>query len=316
MKVGSLFAGIGGIDLGLERAGMTTAWQVEFEPLCRRVLAHHWPEALRHDDVRTFDPAAFPWVDLIAGGFPCQPHSVAGKRKADQDERDLWGEFARIVGEARPRWVLGENVPGLLSSLAVGRPDRFFGRVLSDLAALGYCVGWGVLRASDVGAHHRRARVFLVAHACGQQGRQRCGRHTSELGASMREARARNEGYAALGCDGPNVDNTNGQREPQPCGLLANLWGRLGDSRGWQAEPRVGGGPDGLPSWLDGLHNRAAWADGSWEAEIPRQSIKSPRRDARLKMLGNAVVPDCAELIGKAIMAIDRATPPTSPPAK
>ena len=161
MRVGSLFSGIGGLELGLEWAGMQTAWQVERDPYACRVLAKHWPEVPRYDDIRTFKPADAPRVDLVCGGFPCQPHSVAGKRQASADERDLWGEFTRVICEAQPKWVVAENVPGLLSSEA----GRFFGRVLRDLAALGFNAEWFVLPASAVGAPHRRDRVFIVAHA-------------------------------------------------------------------------------------------------------------------------------------------------------
>src|SRR5262245_58960139 len=177
---GSLFSGIGGLELGLERAGWTVRWQVEIDPWCRRVLAKHWPDVARYGDVRSIhlegecpvadavrgglvdaaaDAAAMggeeredegqepearrapaaadrrcpgcpPYVDLICGGFPCQPVSVAGKRLAQADERWLWPEFARVVRSLRPAVVLVENVPGLLV--------RGVGDVLGDLATIGY----------------------------------------------------------------------------------------------------------------------------------------------------------------------------------
>jgi len=113
---GSLFAGIGGIDLGLERAGWTCAWQVEIDPFCNRILAKHWPGVARYGDIRTIDWSGVKRVDLLAGGFPCQPVSVAGKQLAQADKRWLWPEFARAVRELRPKVVLIENVPGLLSA--------------------------------------------------------------------------------------------------------------------------------------------------------------------------------------------------------
>ena len=157
----SLFSGIGGIDLAAEWAGFSTVAFVERDKFCQKVLAKHWPNTPIYDDITTFDGTRFRGVDLVSGGFPCQPHSLAGKRKASSDERDLWGEMRRVVGEARPEWVVAENVPGLFSS----ESGRFFGRVISDLAEMGYRVGWSSYGASDVGSNHRRRRVFIVAYS-------------------------------------------------------------------------------------------------------------------------------------------------------
>jgi len=140
LSVGSLFSGIGGIDLGLERAGMKIAWQVEIDEFCLKVLRKHWPEVPKYGDIRKIDPKELEPVDLIAGGFPCQPVSIAGKKLAQKDERWLWPEFARIIRMVRPKYVLVENVPGLLI--------RGMGNVLGNLAALGYDAEWFVLPAS------------------------------------------------------------------------------------------------------------------------------------------------------------------------
>jgi len=157
-RIGSLFSGIGGLDLGVEAAtGGRTVWQVERDPWCRTVLAKHWPDARRFDDVCAVGEELEP-VDVICGGFPCQDVSVAGKRKGLAGERSgLWSEYARIVRVVRPRIVFVENVAGLLS--------MEFGRVLGDLAALGFDAEWAVFRASDAGAPHRRERVFVLAMA-------------------------------------------------------------------------------------------------------------------------------------------------------
>lgn len=165
MMVGSLFSGIGGLELGLEEAGMSVAWQVERDAYCQGVLAKNWPTVPRHGDITTFDPTTWPQVDLVCGGFPCQPHSVAGLRKGDEDERDLWGEMVRVLRQARPRWLVAENVPGLLSTAVSGVRGAFFGRVLRDLADLGFAARWDVLSAAGVGAPHLRKRVFLVAYS-------------------------------------------------------------------------------------------------------------------------------------------------------
>ncbi|WP_083516845.1 DNA cytosine methyltransferase [Alicyclobacillus shizuokensis] len=162
----SLFSGIGGIDLAAEWAGFVTVGQCEMAEYPYHVLCKHWPDVPKWRDVRdvtadSVKATGIKRVDLLSGGFPCQPHSLAGKRRASDDERDLWPELARVIREIRPRWFLGENVPGLLSS----ETGRFFGRVLRDLAALGYRVGWCVYGATDVGAPHRRDRVFIVAYS-------------------------------------------------------------------------------------------------------------------------------------------------------
>ena len=161
MKYGSLFSGIGGFDLGLDRAGMECVWQVEIEPKCQRVLARHWPNVNRYDDVRTFDGRTAGPVDLICGGFPCQDVSVAGPRTGLAGERSgLFHEFMRIAREARPRWVVIENVPGLLSS---GK-RRDMGTVLGALADLGCGYAYRVLDAQHFGLAQRRKRVFIVGH--------------------------------------------------------------------------------------------------------------------------------------------------------
>jgi DNA (cytosine-5)-methyltransferase 1 len=153
----SLFAGIGGLDLGLERAGMRCVGQVEIDEYATRVLAKHWPDVPRWRDVRDVGAHNLPACDLICGGFPCQDISEAGKREGLTGKRSgLWSEFARLVGEVRPRFVLVENVADLLV--------RGVDRVLGDLAALGYDAEWSIVSACAVGAPHTRERLFIVAY--------------------------------------------------------------------------------------------------------------------------------------------------------
>ena len=160
MKVGSLFSGIGGLDLGLERAGMEVVWQVENDPFCNRVLAKHWPNVTRYEDVRDVDFRQVEPVEVIAGGFPCQDISHAGKRTGMAGSKSsLWYEFERAVCEIRPQFVLVENVAGLLV--------RGLDGVLGRLADLGYDAEWNVLPAAAVGAPHLRARVFVLAYPGG-----------------------------------------------------------------------------------------------------------------------------------------------------
>ncbi len=162
MKHLSLFSGIGGIDLAAEWAGFESSIMVERDKFCQRLLKQNFPDAELFDDVTTFNGLNYRGeITLLSAGFPCQPHSLAGKRKASGDERDLWGEVVRILGEVQPRWFLGENVPGLLSS----ESGIFFGRVVNDLAKVGYRMGWAMYGAKDVGAVHRRNRVFIVAYS-------------------------------------------------------------------------------------------------------------------------------------------------------
>lgn len=163
MRFGSLFAGIGGFDLALERAGMTCAFQVEIDPECRRVLAERWPDVPRYADIRHVrrNEIHVPTIDLLCGGFPCQDISVAGKRAGLAGQRSgLWWEFHRLIDELAPEWVLAENVPGLLSS--GNRHDM--GIVIGSLSELGYGVAWRVLDAQNFGVPQRRRRVFIVGH--------------------------------------------------------------------------------------------------------------------------------------------------------
>ena len=161
LTLGSLFSGIGGLDLGLECAlrdgefDVSTLWQCEADPWCRGILARHWPHAVRYDDVRAVGPDA-PRVDVLCGGFPCQDVSYAGKGAGLAGARSgLWFEFARVVRDLRPRIVVVENVAALAT--------RGLDAVLGSLSEAGYDAVWLDVRASDVGAPHRRERLFIVA---------------------------------------------------------------------------------------------------------------------------------------------------------
>ncbi|MET8756855.1 DNA (cytosine-5-)-methyltransferase [Lentzea sp. NPDC004782] len=176
MNVLSLFAGIGGLELGLERAGMTVVGQVEINPFARSVLERHWPEVDRHDDVRTapawWTSQSRPPVDAVCGGFPCQPFSPAGRQLGLTDERWGWPWMRDVIHAVRPRYVIAENVPALL------RDTHAFSIILSDLSDLGFTVEWSVVSACALGASHRRRRLFVVAHpgGAGLQGLHDAGR--------------------------------------------------------------------------------------------------------------------------------------------
>lgn len=155
--VGSLFSGIGGIDLGLERAGFEISWQVEIDSFCTKVLSAHWPEVKRYGDIRELSGGELTPVDLLCGGFPCQPFSVAGQRRGVRDHRWLWPEFARLLRVVRPQYALIENVPGLLGFGGMSE-------ILRDLAGLRYDAEWSIIPAAAVGAPHLRGRVFIIAY--------------------------------------------------------------------------------------------------------------------------------------------------------
>lgn len=165
---GSLFAGIGGMDLGLERAGFECRWQVEIDPFCQKILTKHWPGVPKYGDIREVRGSELEPVDLIAGGFPCQDLSLAGTGGGIEAERSgLWSEYYRLVCEIRPRFVLVENVSALLI--------RGMGRVIGDLAEGGYDAEWDCLPCGYFSAPHFRERIFILAHSNKEHGKERVG---------------------------------------------------------------------------------------------------------------------------------------------
>ncbi len=280
MRFISLFAGIGGLDLGLERAGMTCVAQVEFDPFCQKVLAKHWPDIPRFGDIKEVDPSVLPPADLICGGFPCQPVSVAGLGAAQADPRWLWPEFARIIRGVRPRYVLVENVPGLLTA----QHGRAAQEVFGDLAASGFDAEWTRLSASDAGAPHLRKRQFILAYARGEgHGAERGGPPCDEGEAPGRAS----ENHYVFGRDG------EGGRA-----------GHVADSV--RSRPLTGGSGESVQS-SNGLAEcgQAGISGGWWDVEpgMGRVAHGVSGRVDRLKALGNAVVPQVAELVGRRIMA-------------
>ncbi len=167
MTFGSLFAGIGGMDLGLERAGMECRWQVEIDPFCQKVLTKHWPKVPKYGDITKLDGSELERVDLICGGFPCQDISLQGavwgeRMGVERGERSgLWTPMRRIIRLVRPGFVIVENVSAILGN--------GLGIVLGQLAEIGYDTWWDCLPASAFGAAHQRDRAFVVAHDCSQR---------------------------------------------------------------------------------------------------------------------------------------------------
>jgi DNA (cytosine-5)-methyltransferase 1 len=255
----SLFCGIGGFDLGFERAGMRCIGQVEINPFCQRVLAKHWPSVWRHDDIKTFKSEMLPErPDVICGGFPCQDISHAGKRAGITGERSgLWSEFHRIICEIRPRYVVVENVAALLVPVSDDE-EAPIATVLGDLAESGYDAEWDCIPSGLFGTPHLRERVFLVAYT------------SSPRREIMVRDRVRANEFISM----------------------------VKDSR-WPATA------------INSRDSILTWLEGQSEDESPllRNDNGIPFAVDRLQGLGNAVVPQVAELIGRAIVEADNLHP-------
>lgn len=175
---GSLFSGIGGFDLAANWCGWKNAFHCEIDPFCQRVLHHYWPEAALIENIIGYDWKKWKGkIDVLSGGFPCQPYSIAGKRKGTADGRHLWPAMLAAIREIKPRWVVGENVRGIVS----WQQGMVFEQVHLDLETEGYEVGAFILPASGIGAPHRRERVFFIAHACNQWGQPEAKRRWEEF---------------------------------------------------------------------------------------------------------------------------------------
>jgi len=274
---GSLFAGIGGIDLGFERCGMECKWQVEINDYAQKVLAKHWPAVHRERDIRECSARNLDWVDVIAGGFPCQDISYAGLGAGLDGERSgLFFEAIRLVSELQPRAVVLENVAALLT--------RGLDRVLGTLAEIGYDAEWHCIPAAYVGAPHIRDRVFVIAiHSNPENSyaRQPHKRNAKRSGANspQKRQRLRNQpsGLGSIVAD--SNKHIPCQERLQRSGELLRIGGdtqedfRRGLASNWAIEPDVGRVAHGIPNRVD-----------------------------RLRGLGNAVVPQVAELVGKMVL--------------
>ena len=282
MRVLDLFSGIGGFSLGLERAGMKTVAFCENDAKCRQVLTKHWPAVPQFEDVKelskeVLDETGITDIGLICGGFPCQGFSIAGQRKGEADDRYLWPEFFRLIQEIRPDWVIGENVAGII--------NLGLDTVLADLEGKNYSVQTFVIPACALNAPHRRDRVWIVAHP-NENGESRMDEQRLSAAAPNASRCAQDKKISARG--NTVINGSDNVAYPESSGLEGWQVRGVGD----QTQPQFGAG-----CWSVTSHWRS-------EPDVGRVAHGVPRRVDRLRQLGNAVVPQIPEIIGKAIMEI------------
>lgn len=281
MKIGSLFSGIGGLEHGIERAlGGQVVWQVEVDPWCREVLAKHWPQADRSvTDVRCATRDTVGHVDVLCGGFPCQDVSAAGKGAGLSGERSgLWYEYLRLVRELQPRAVVVENV--------ASGATRWLVPVRRMLEAVGYRTRAVGLSAGDVGAPHLRRRIFVLALA-----------NSQGAGRELVRSAAESHGGRANVADALRSRSQGNHVAAQ---TFADAAGCGEQVQRASVEPRLGRVPHGISDGLDSHQWPAGQGEFQYDHEPPRTIEKGQdkERRARLKALGNAVVPQCAYVAG------------------
>ena len=283
MTHASLFSGIGGFDIAAQWMGWENVFHCEYDPFCQKVLKHHFPNSKLYKDVRTFDATAYAGrIDILTGGFPCQPFSSAGLRKGTEDERHLWPSMLRIIREVKPSYVVGENVRGLLNWSG----GLVFEEVCANLEAEGYEVTPYLLPACGKNAPHRRDRIWFVAHSnkCNDRrtSRQNEGEGSKERLQERNEVRESSQSGEVFG-DAPDTMRSgrrkdNGKRKSK----LLNENGKVRNWENFPTQPPICGGDDGIPRELD--------------------SITFPKwRNESIKAYGNAIVPQVAHEIFKAI---------------
>lgn len=316
--IGSLFSGSGALDLAVRQAfDAKVAWHCENDPDASRTIARHWPGTPNLGDVtqidwNRYDSAKYAPIDILTGGYPCQPFSLSGKRNGLNDDRNLWPHFAAAIRHLRPSIVILENV--------AGHRSMGFGRVLGDLAEIGYDTQWCSVRASDVGAPHKRERVFVIAHPPGG-GRHEGWTESARLVGGSDAAASSDASVDLLPTPKASDGSGGGQHPDKRAGhsrqlidyalLLRSGWGKYGAAiRRWETLTRPAPSPTELntkgnprlstafPEWMMG------WPEG-WVTKIPGIS-----RSSQLRIIGNGVVPQQAlsainqllnikELIGK-----------------
>ncbi len=296
MRIGSLFSGYGGLDMAVASVlGGQVAWHVEYDKAPSRILAHHYPDVPNYGDVTAVDFTTIEPVDVLTGGYPCQPFSHAGLRKGTDDDRHLWPHVLRAIREMGPRLAILENVRGHLS---LG-----FDLVLADLADLGWSARWGVIRASDAGAPHQRARLFIVAYPSGgpqpraaadgnrlRLAPERSYRATTDADCSARAQRhlrsaGRQPAPRRLDAGGRDLRGTDWRDYGPAIARWENVLGRPAPA---PTELGRTGNPRLAPRFVE-------WMMGLPDGHVTDPAIGISRND-QLKALGNGVVPQQAAL--------------------
>ena len=307
LTVGSLFSGIGGLDLGLERSSMEVIWQSEIDPYASKVLAKHWPKVPNYGDIKTINWGNIVRPDVICGGYPCQPFSTAGKRNGADDSRHLWPWVREAISQLRPRYAILENVRG---HITLGLSE-----VLGELASIGYDAEWQIVSANSVGAPHLRERIIILAYPNSgrQQERQSEAQPNVGFGSSSQSSTDTIRELA---------DSDGGRcvyRQPQI--FTADRWfnalSLVGSGSTEMAYSQSVGlqGSSDLATVKDkesrygvtGNDCGAQPGDNWWKVEpdVGRVAHGVPSRVDRLRGLGNAVVPQVAELIGRMVIDYD-----------
>lgn len=306
----SLFSGIGGLDLAAEWAGIKTIGQCEWAEYPTKILQKHWPDVPRWKDIRTLTGESFyertgrRTVDIISGGFPCQPFSIAGKRRGKEDDRYLWPEMVRVIKELRPDWVVGENVAGIVRMA--------LSDILSELEACGYRTRTFLIPACAIGARHRRYRVAIVAHADSSGQLYRENEIKSAKGGKQTQCKLERRCKDVADTDNRRWDVWRDRKfsaieEVERTGR--NIGGREQEyeSGEWRpAESVLGRVADGIPSQMDGDLDFIINHYWDEEPDISRIATGINHRVDRLKCLGNAVVPQQFYPIFKMISNVER----------
>jgi DNA (cytosine-5)-methyltransferase 1 len=299
LKHGSLFSGIGGFDLAAEWMQWENVFHCEWNEFGQKVLNHYWPNAISYEDITKTDFSIHRGdIDILTGGFPCQPYSAAGKRLGKEDDRHLWPEMLRAIREIQPTWVVGENVLGLVN----WNGGLVFEEVQADLESEGYEVQPFVLPAAGVNAPHRRDRVWFVAYATSERNPspRKSGEIKRNRGENNGESQLRRKqteranGLPTMGGNAPNANNerlqggenrrvikrSREERKEQSSRFIQSAW------EVFPTQSPICGGDDGLPTELDGI-------------TFPKW------RNESIKAFGNAIVPQVALQIFKAIQAYE-----------
>ena len=316
LTVGSLFSGIGGLDLGLERAGMKVIWQSEIDPYCNKVLKKHWPEVINHGNIKDIDWGTVERPDIICGGYPCQPFSQAGKRRGKDDPRHLWPWVRDAISELRPSYAILENVRGHLTLGGL--------QVIGELAEIGYDAEWRVVSAASLGAPHRRDRIIIVAYPNdSRSGTSKC-RTDSNWQTQIQEQQNISQ-FGISGCCANVADtskqqfNGRGHRDSSKETEKRQTLQEQIDKSSCEVSDsdceRNGG-------WLGGVQQSSifgrlgednergencytGWKWWEVEPDVGRVAHGIPARVDRLRGIGNAVVPQVAEYIGRLVLAAE-----------